>query len=147
MVEFALADYPQLVGDNLELTRAGPSYTIDTLTRLTARDPETDFYLILGLDAVLGLPHWHRWQAILQRVTIIAMPRPGWQLPTTPPQWLMDAGLYGSARQAAKIRLLPINPNPISATVIRSRLATGEDVSAMLHPEVWHYIQFNNLYV
>lgn len=158
MVRIALADEPHFRADNLELARAHASahaparasYTFDTLHALRQQHPQRRYVLILGLDALLGFHHWHRWQELQQRVHIIAMARPGWEKPQPLPHWWQSARAQSSdeLRQsfAGKILFMEVAPTPVSATSIRARIRGGEDVRHLLPAGVWDYIQTHNLY-
>ena len=60
MVELAVADQKGFIADDREVKRAGASYTVLTLESLREEFPEASLCLILGMDAFLGLPQWHR---------------------------------------------------------------------------------------
>ena len=61
---------------DVEVTRPGPSYTVDTLRILREESPpDTEFFFILGEDAVADLPRWHRPQELVSLCEFIAMPR------------------------------------------------------------------------
>jgi len=60
MVRAAVAAQPYFVVDDREVRRTGPSYSVDTLTELRREFPERSLCLLLGMDAFLGLPQWHR---------------------------------------------------------------------------------------
>ena len=150
MARIALADEAHFEVDDSELKRPGPSYTIDTLQSLHRRHPKRCYALIIGLDAVLGLETWHRWQALQRSVHIIAVGRPGWSLPQPLPQWWQSARVESSAalrRSAAgKILFVEAAPVPISATLVRERIAAGEDIGHLTPPGVFDYIRENHLY-
>jgi nicotinate-nucleotide adenylyltransferase len=59
-VERAIAGSPGMRLERLELDRAGPSYTVDTLRALRVREPDTSFVLLVGSDAAIGVPRWQR---------------------------------------------------------------------------------------
>src|SRR5262249_5762462 len=61
MIELALAEYPGLAVDPREINRPGRSYTVTTLEELRAEVPSRSLALILGADAFVALPTWHRW--------------------------------------------------------------------------------------
>ena len=61
--------------DELELSRTGPSYTIDTVGELAALG-ENPIHWIIGADMLMYLPHWHRIDALLNQVNFIIMARP-----------------------------------------------------------------------
>jgi nicotinate-nucleotide adenylyltransferase len=62
---------------DLEVARGGPSYTVDTLRVLHARDPENHLTFILGGDIALGLPTWHEPEAVLELATLAVAERSG----------------------------------------------------------------------
>ncbi len=80
MLSAATQGEPGLLVDDREITRPGPSYTVDTLASLRAEFPDTPLCLILGLDAFLGLPTWRRWRELLSFAHIAVAHRPGWEM-------------------------------------------------------------------
>ena len=81
LVELATRGQPEFVVDDRELQRDGPSYTVDTLDSLRRESPRRSLCLIVGMDAFLGLPGWHRWDEILGFAHMVIAHRPGWQAP------------------------------------------------------------------
>ena len=75
MVEAACAPYPQLVPCDIELTRGGVSYTIDTVRALKALHPDTELFFIVGEDSVAGLPMWKDWNELSRLATFVSYPR------------------------------------------------------------------------
>ena len=56
MLKAALSDYPQLVADDLELQRGGPTYTIDTLRQIRQQiGSDMPLYLCVGVDVLATL--------------------------------------------------------------------------------------------
>ena len=81
----ALAGQDRLALDERELRREGPSWTIDTLIEL--RDEigaERPLVLLVGADAFLGLPSWHRWGELFDYAHIGVLTRPGHEIATLP---------------------------------------------------------------
>jgi nicotinate-nucleotide adenylyltransferase len=62
---------------DLEVLRAGPSYTVDTLQELHARTPEDHLTFIVGGDIALGLPSWHEPEAVLGLARLAVAERSG----------------------------------------------------------------------
>lgn len=136
MVRLAIADNPRFALDSRELQRAQydsslPSYTIDTLISLHGElGEETAIHLLMGSDAFLGLPTWHRWQELLGYCHIIVAHRPGFTVTENMPKPLktfwddsattLIADL--SRKNAGYILMQPITPLDISATRIREDL-------------------------
>src|SRR2546429_9804654 len=77
MVRAAVADQPSFVVDDREVRRSGVSYSVDTLTELRREYPGRSLCLLLGMDAFLGLPNWHRWRGLLALAHIVVAHPPG----------------------------------------------------------------------
>ena len=60
MCRAAVSDDERFEVSDLEVVRAGTSYTLDTLEELNTSVPDSDLFLILGADVAAGLPRWHR---------------------------------------------------------------------------------------
>ncbi len=138
MARLAFAPLAQAVIDGRELSRPGPTYTVDTLLELRAVYPEGKLFLMLGLDQALALPTWHRWQEIAQLATICVAARAD------------STGELGTLDT-----ILPLFPSmkplempsiAISATDIRSRLARHESIAALVFEPVARYIDTHHLY-
>jgi len=138
MLELAIAGHPGLVVDRTELTRGGPSYTIDTVEAL--KRPDTCHVLILGADQVANFCTWHRWEDIITNVDLAVAARAGDQpdVPEALAAWLVN---HGRALQD-----LPMPAMAVSASTIRRRLAQGESVDDLISPAVLDYIRSHRLY-
>ncbi len=60
--QLAIAGEPRFVLERCELERAGPSYTLDTVRELQQREPEAQWFLIIGQDQFANLHTWHGWR-------------------------------------------------------------------------------------
>ena len=76
MCQQAFADLPQVVIDQREIHRQGPSYTADTLQELALEYPQARLFLVLGADQLLAFKTWQRWPEVLQRATLAVANRP-----------------------------------------------------------------------
>jgi len=140
MARLAFAELPQVVVDEREIRRYGPSYTIDTLTELQAEQPQAQLYLLIGDDQRRSLPAWHRIGEIARLAIICAAARD----PQVAP-W--HASAPSEAEVAGPdIQPLPMPLMPISATDIRERLSRQADVAALVAPAVERYIHEHHLY-
>jgi nicotinate-nucleotide adenylyltransferase len=158
MLQMALPEFPGLVLDAREIARPGKSYTVLTLEELRAEDPLRSLALIVGADAFAGLPTWHRWTAIFDLAHVVVVTRPDAPLANVPPEplavpWLQrlrDDPAALETQPAGAIFVLPIPPQPISATAIRRALGSGPEgvdaVRGMVPPAVLAYIDRNQLY-
>lgn len=152
MLQLALRDVPELVIDQRELKRGGPSYMVDTLQSLRDELGDESISLILGQDAFNGLASWHEWQRLVELAHIVVMHRPGSLLPASG----AVAELVGErgVAEPEKLKLAPagyifvqkVTQLDISATTIRSILAKKGDVRFLLPEPVRQYIVDNQLY-
>ena len=158
MLRLALAEFPRLGLDTREIERGGKSYTVDTLADIRAGMPGRPLLLLVGADAFLGLPKWHRWADLFDLAHIVVVPRPGVALAPTlsaplASQWqarsTIDPGLLRQ-RAAGSIYVQQVTAQPISSTAIRKAIAAGDprsaEIAGLLPARVLAYIESNRLY-
>ena len=136
MVELAIAAEPRFQLERCELERAGPSYTIDTVLELSAREPDTQWWLLIGQDQLARLPTWHRWRELFARVQLAVAARAGDAVHA--PAEVADAG--------RSLHEVPLPPLAISATDIRARVAAGAPIASLVPAAVAGYIAEHGLY-
>lgn len=130
MVRLAVGDREGLVVDDIEVSRGGPSYTVDTLCRL--RDSGVGpLVLLLGHDAAVELADWHRAVELPGLAQLVVFNRSG------------PANGRPLPVGATEVKL---DSPAVSATELRRRLAAGEAVSGMLPASVLAYIVERGLY-
>jgi nicotinate (nicotinamide) nucleotide adenylyltransferase len=79
MVQLACAANPRLIPSDIELRRAPPSYTVDTLAAFRDQlGPAAEIFFVLGADAASDLPRWRSAAAILHLAHLIVVGRPGY---------------------------------------------------------------------
>ncbi len=158
MVELAAAGVPGIEVDRREIDRPGPSYTVLTLLSLRAEDAARPLALIVGADAFLGLPQWHRWRELFDLAHIVVVARPGVGLDLAragalAPEWERRHAIGPQAlvtAPAGAIVVQAVTAHDVSATAIRRELARGAAgmaaVRGLLPPAVLAYIERNQLY-
>jgi len=152
MVRRAIRDEPSLRVDSAEIQRKGPSYTIDTLILLHKNMPHTPLCLIMGIDALLNFPSWHKWEDILTLAHLVVAHRPQYQLPTTGivADLLKERLIHNTAeihtKQAGSILLHPVTPLEISSTDIRKQIAMDRNPRYLLPDSVYSYIMQHRTY-
>ena len=134
MVRLAIVGEPRFVLDRIEIERAGPSYTLDTVRQLAAANPDSDWVLMIGQDQYASLHTWRDWPALLGLVTLAVANRPGEHLSPHP-----DVLAYAH-------RVVPLPMLDISSTDIRRRVNLGGDISELVPPQVARYIETHRLY-
>lgn len=142
MVRAAVSDQPSFTVDDREMRRGGVSYSVDTLAELRAEYPDRSLCLLLGMDAFLGLPHWHRWRDLLGLAHIVVAHRPGWKAPTQGPlgEVMVDHGT-GAIRElhektAGCIYVHAVTQLEISSTDLRQLVVAGRDPRYLVPDEV-----------
>lgn len=158
MLALAVDGEPAFKVDDRELRRSGPSYMVDTLASLREEyGSERSLCLLLGVDAFLGLPAWHRWEQLLALAHIVVAHRPGWHLQRPTGQVNPALALLGEdgdgddveclrRRPAGCVVLQPVTQLDISATALRAAIADGRSARYLMPDAVWHYIEQHNLY-
>ncbi len=157
MIEAALAECPgdrgRLRCSCVEETLPLPSYTIHTVEALIKAQAGHRFFLIIGADSLLDLPHWHRIEELLALVNLIVVNRDrittdkvGRALASLDASYTFDAqqGLW-FGRGGRTVEYLDDIELPVSSSSIREELARGK-VPAMLPPAVLAYIKQQHLY-
>lgn len=142
MVRAAVGGQPSFTVDDRETRRTGVSYSVDTLAELRAEYPDRSLCLLLGMDAFLGLPHWHRWRELLDLAHIVVAHRPGWKAPTMGPlgEVMVDRGT-GAIRElhehtAGRIYIHAVTQLEISSTELRQLILSGRDPRYLVPDEV-----------
>jgi nicotinate-nucleotide adenylyltransferase len=142
MVRLAIEPYPYFRLSNIEVERAGPSYTVDTMEQLkTELGENTRLFFLMGWDCLAQLPQWHQIIRLIELCTLVAMPRPGYPGPDLKN---LDKAIPGLS---AKIVMLDSPRIDISATVIRECVAGGLSISSFVPLKVAAYIRQKRLYL
>ena len=153
MVDVAIAQQAGFVSDDRELRRDGPSYSIDTLHGLRKEYPGRSLALILGMDAFLGLPNWHRWDEILEVAHIVVAHRPGWKAPDIGPlgSLLTERGTHrvDDLHNATngRIHIHAVTQLEIASTEIRELVANGRDPRFLMPDAVRDVIEETGVYM
>lgn len=139
MGRLATADDPRFSVSDVEVNRAGPSYTVDTLLALRAANPHAELFLVLGWDAASFFRTWHRPDEVIALAPIIVVTRPG---RTAPGQ----AELARVGLQPGRV-ILCERPTPaVSASEIREAVRQGRSVAGLVPEAVGRYIASQRLY-
>lgn len=139
MTVAATASDPRFDVTRVDIDRAGPTFTTDTITDLQAEFARTrpndsaEWFFITGADALSEILSWRDPQALLASVHLIGVTRPG--------HALTDPGLPGGAFTLVEVPALAI-----SSTDIRARIAEGAPVTYLVPDEVLHLIAKFQLY-
>ena len=139
LCRLAVAGDPRFAVSDLEMTREGPSYTVDTLKELHTQHPDTELFLIVGGDVAAGLPHWHEPERVLSLATLAIARRRG------TPRALIDEALRGlrGGERASFFRMPRVG---FSSTMVRERVRNGQPIRYIVPDGVAEYIHEHTLY-
>lgn len=146
MLELALAGEPSWSASGIELERAGPSYTFDTVLALPRRlglEPGCRLYLLLGSDNLPGLAMWHAAERLLGLVQPLVVHR-GEDL--GPALRELRRRLAPELCERIAAGLVEVPPLPVSASELRAALVRSEDPGPLLPPGVLEYIRAHGIY-
>jgi nicotinate-nucleotide adenylyltransferase len=163
MIDLALPADDRIVLSDIELSRNGPSYTIDTVRQFHTRIvPDAELFLVMGLDAFLELHTWRSYARLIEIVQPLVVFRPeddgshpdraedrmdayirghlpdGYRFEAQPQRWCH--------RSLATIHLLRTTPLAISSSLIRRRIRQGGTITGLVPPAVTAYIEQKELY-
>ena len=154
LLKIALKGYPDVVVDERELNRDGPSFMVDTLKSLHRDFPDEDWCLIIGLDAFIGITTWFQWRSLFDLCHLVVTTRPGFNKSAIVDQMSAEDYRFLSARmvehanalrprETGKILLKSVPQLDISATQIRAKLLKNEDVSEWMPEAVFRKLSEN----
>jgi nicotinate-nucleotide adenylyltransferase len=152
MVCAAVVGQPGFSVDDREIRRQGVSYTIDTLIELRQENPQRSLCLLLGMDAFLGMPTWHRWREIPDLCHVVVAHRPGWKAPITGPlgEVMVDRGT-GAVRDlhaspGGRVYVQGVTQLEIASTDLRALIMSGRDLRYLVPDAVRDLIQRSGCY-
>jgi nicotinate-nucleotide adenylyltransferase len=126
----------------MEIERNGPTYTIDTVGEMVTTRPG-DWWLIIGEDSLNDLPRWHEPQHLVMRIRLAVARRDGEDAERPLISDALRAGLPGIED---RVDARPMPRMDVSATNIRSRIASSQSTEHLLAPAVRAYIDAHGLY-
>jgi nicotinate-nucleotide adenylyltransferase len=143
MLSVAISGHPAFRIEELEKDRAGPSYTVDTLTQLQQARPGDELCFILGSDNLHDLPLWYQPRRILELATLLVVARTDW--PTFSEQELKQS-LQLADDFPLRYQIVEAPLITIASRDIRRRIAEGRSVRYMIPRAVEAYVEDKGLY-
>jgi nicotinate-nucleotide adenylyltransferase len=152
MVELATAGHPRFSVSDIELSRPGPSYTVDTLEALASGVDE--LFLVVGSETFLDLLSWRAPKRIAALARLVVVPRAGSTFDTE------SAAAQKVLREIGAERFVHASPSlpprtvavahvtslPISSSELRRRAREGRSLAYRLPDAVIAYIRAHRLY-
>ena len=153
MVCLAVADNPAFDVSDLELRRAGPSYTVDTVEALGVARHE--LFLVIGSETFLDLLSWREPRRLASRCRIVVIPRAGSAFDaegTATRKVVREIGADGIAVADGGhvpdrgVIIVHAASLPISASELRARARAGRSLAYRVPPTVAAYIERHRVY-
>lgn len=142
MVRLAIAGEPYFKLSTMEIERAGPSYTVDTIAELRGQLGAGDkLFFILGWDNLIQLPQWHEPSRLVGMCRLVPVPRVGHPSPDLDS---LEAAVPGLSQSLIMLDTPQIE---ISSSEIRDRVARGLSIHHLVPQPVERYIKQNGLYI
>jgi nicotinate-nucleotide adenylyltransferase len=135
MTVIATASNPRFSVSRIDIDRAGPTYTIDTLRELRdARGEKTELFFITGADALAQIMSWRDVEELVDLAHFIGVTRPG--------HTLVDPGF-----PEGSVSLIEVPAMAISSTDCRARVCAGLPIWYLVPDGVVQYISKRRLYL
>jgi nicotinate-nucleotide adenylyltransferase len=148
MLRLAVGGHEAFAISTIELDRGGLSWTVETLATLRREWPDDEFVLLLGPDAVAGLPSWREPEKIAALAELRGLERERLDDLAALTREPRLAALLGPAGVAAllagRIRLPAIG---IRASDLRAALAAGRSIRYRTPRAVERYMTAHGLYL
>jgi len=141
MLSRAVEENPAFEMSTVELERDGPSYTVDTLEFLHRQYPDTEFFLIMGEDALADLPNWREPQRIISLAQLAVVSRRESNGGRRDEVESLSVGAW------ERIVRVPMEPLEISGSAIRDKVRRGLSVRYLVPDAVRLYIADRGLYL
>ena len=156
MLELALAGNSRFALSDLENRRPGKSYSVETLTQLLSQlGQDALLYFIVGLDAFLALPTWHRYRDLFSLCHFVVVARPGYSLAdldamlhtAVSERYSYDEQVPGFVHpEQQTVYVSQVTLMDISSSKIREYVSRGRSVRYLLPVGVEAYIHEQGLY-
>ena len=147
MLELATGGHPAFAVSSVELDRGGVSYTVETLAHLASLHADDTLVLLLGPDAVRGLPGWHEPSRIADLAHLVTVARAGLDdVAGLREERLLVELLGADAVDTLIADCVQMPAIGIRATDIRRRVQAGQSIRYLLPAAVASYIEQHQLY-
>ncbi len=157
MVKTSLEAFDDFFVSDIELTREGPSFTIDTIYEFKKEYGRNyNFYLLMGSDAFLDITTWKRKDQIFKIIPIIVMLRGNLKNYNTiasfideniSKEYLFDEKdniFYHGTKQ--KIIICSVPKIDISSTMVRECVKNQKSITQFVPAKVEKFIKAKELY-
>jgi nicotinate-nucleotide adenylyltransferase len=154
MTQRGIAGNRWFVATPMEREMPPPSYSYNTLSRLTGEYPEASLFFIIGSDTFRELDLWHRYRELFELTNFIVLHRPGFDLDdltTSIPRGMegefdrLDRRMI-QHRSGSLVHLVEGCGLDISSSRLRSMARHGESLRYLTPDGVIDYIADKGIY-
>ncbi len=140
MLKLAVGKHPGFEISLVDLNRDPPHYAADTVEILRAENPTSKLIYLIGEDSLVDLPDWYAPTRFLANVDQLVV--------ALRPQINSDLTKLESSLPALREKIYYLSDAmlQISSSFIRERIKNNAPVRHLLDPEVYQYLDENNLY-
>lgn len=142
MVKLAIEDNAAFAFSDVELMREGNTYTVETLRILTAQNPDTEYYFIMGADSLFHFESWREHEEIFKMATLLVATRDSVSTHNIESQIEYLEDRYDDV----KIECLMAPSLEISSSGLRKLVRSGRSIRYLVPEKVERYIRENDLY-
>ena len=143
MCRLAFSDVENVEISDIEISRGGKSYTVDTVTALREKYPDDELFLLVGTDMILTFDLWYRYTDILSLCTPVYVRR---ETDAEMNTKISEKISFLEKQTDTKIRHIKIDPVEISSSELRRMLFAGEDTGELIPEKVKDFIFEKGLY-
>jgi len=139
MTRLAAAEDPRFSVSSLEVDRAGPSYTCETLQLLAEERGDTELVFVMGADAAVGLESWREPQRVVELARLAIARRSA----------ISDAEVNDVLRSLGaegRATMLEMPQFGVSSSAVRERAEAGRPLRYLVPDSVARLIEEKGLY-
>jgi nicotinate-nucleotide adenylyltransferase len=139
MTRLAAADDSRFSVSTLEVDRAGPSYTYETLELLARERGDTELVFVMGADAAVGLEAWREPKRVTELARLAVARRAG----------VSDADVGAVLRSLGaegRATMLEMPQFGVSSSAVRERAAQGRPLRYLVPEAVARFIEERGVY-
>lgn len=141
MVRLAIADHPGFVLSRIDVDRAGPTFTIDTMRLLRQQfGEESALYFIMGMDSLNNILTWREPAELFKICKLAVFARPGFRANIGE----LEKQLPGLRERVVFLSTPTLN---VAASELQKRVRDGQSIADCVPAAVVEYIQTHGLYV
>lgn len=141
MVKRAIAGNPHFALSLEEMNAEGYSYTYRTLERLNSRNPDTEYYFIIGGDSLFDFEKWREPGRICRACRLLVAGRNHVGMDRMKQQ--MD---YLNEKFQGEFYPMDVPNLDISSNMLRDWIANGETIRYYIPDAVYSYIREQKIY-